>query len=283
MNTFFKNFLLSITFLAVVAPSFVRAEDEGGAERHGDNNDCVLVAKKIKANKGFFESVCAEKIKSKKICTDDVVVNHCANVHSVCASDLCVSNVARINQICGLYRATAIFSMNTTYTLGSPVNFDLVLDDPNNNVTLAPFSYTAPVDGYYIAALQVDAIDLATADQILGIPVSNIAILVNGIVHRQLFSPFLAFHNQQFTNLTSILSLKAGDVVTSTYNVLIFNDITGLTTVNGTMTLEGNGSPANQTQFKIHYLSSDCERPECPPCTPSHCDNTCYDSCKPCH
>jgi len=116
--------------------------------------------------------------------------------------------------------------------------------------------------------LQFDSRDLIGAETILGTPVSNIEILVNGVLFRQSFAPFLSFHNGQNSTISGLISLTAGDLRTTRYNVLVMTDA-GFIPYVGTITMLGNGSEENASVLKIHYLSSDCtDQVECPPCMP---------------
>src|SRR5690606_39874383 len=64
----------------------------------------------------------------------------------------------------------------------------------------------------YMITLQFDSRDLIGAETILGTPVSNIEILVNGVLFRQSFAPFLSFHNGQNSTISGLISLTAGDL-----------------------------------------------------------------------
>lgn len=247
-----------------------------------------LCAKKIKAKQGLFRELCAQTIKAKDICTENLgvikdvaITNLCANQFS--ASTLCVTGTARLNEVCGIYRASVGFAADTPYSLGTPVDFDDVYDDPNGNVTTAPFTYTVPVSGYYVASVQVDIADLMGTDPILGVPVSNLILNVNGTDRRRSFIPFLTFNPSQQSDLSFILVLEAGDVVTIRYEVLVVDVVTGLTNYTGTSLIR---SGDNRTIFQIHYLSSSCNPAHCQPCSllPVPCNNECIplpNSCAP--
>ncbi len=263
--------LLSILFSLYTLPTFTLDEscDEAETRNLCFSNDCDdlcnslalkdLCAKKIRAKQGLFREICAERIKSESICTRNLGVENVA-IANVCASDinattLCVTGTARLNEICGLYRASASFAADDNYTLGTPVNFDNIIDDPNNDVSLAPFYYTVPVSGYYMVSVQIDSRDLAGANIILGTPVAQLNIKVNGVDRRKSFAPFLTFNDTQQTDLSFLMLLSAGDKLTVDYKVLVVDQTTGTTPYVGTATLI---SGINQTIFKIHYLSSTC-------------------------
>lgn len=193
-----------------------------------------------------------------------------ACVNQLTANNACVSNLnANVFQQCGKYRATVAYSAPTTYTLGDKLAFDVILDDPNGNVLIGlPWmSYTAPLSGYYIVTLEIDLNSFVIpSNPILGIPVANPQVLVNGVAFREGFTSFLSFHNAQHSILSGLISLKSGDVVTSSYNALAVSD-TGFTILVGSAIASGNGTEAAQSVFKIHYLSSDCSsQPLCTPC-----------------
>ena len=159
---------------------------------------------------------------------------------------------------CQKYRAAVTFNANTVYTLGAPINWNKVLDDPNANVTLAPFSYTVPVSGYYIVTFHMDHFGLAGAGVISGIPIGQLRVLVNNNELRSQYTPFLSFLTEQKTSLTSLCLLNAGDKITTLYNVLILNSSTGVQPYAGTVTVEGNGSFLGKwlphTSSIDHYL-----------------------------
>lgn len=249
-----------------------------------------LCAKKIKAKQGLFREACVHSLKSRSICAENLGVTCDVGLTNVCAhnlttSTLCVTGTARLNEVCGLYRASVGLANDTLYTLGNPVEYDLITDDPNNNVHLAPFYYEAPVSGYYIASMQVDSRDLMGTALILGVPVSNLQLLVNGVERRQSFIPFLTFNNFQFAELSFLLSLQAGDKLTVKYEVLVVDSISGTIPYVGTTTLI-SGIADKGTIFKIHYLSSDCNPAVCQPChiNPVPCNIDCHEipsSCAP--
>ena len=300
----------------------VRAEEEA-AHRANNNNkhdewleecwDCgnselrlkilCLCAKRVKTNclearKIRASSIFADGIKARVGCFADLEVSNglLANnlqANKICVQEICASNLvvenAKFNQaeICQKFRATMAFAADTLYTLGSPVNFDTIIDDPNGNISLAPTFYTAPVSGYYIVTLQIDQRDLAGAAPIMGIPASNLVIDVNGLPFRQTYSPFLSFHNGQNANISGLISLRAGDKVSARYNILVMTDGGGFGNYVGTVVVKGNGTEENESFLKIHYLSSnDCPGtvPPCLfPCVQPVCDQIINHPCPPCH
>lgn len=247
-----------------------------------------LKAKQIKAEHMESEtiktdSMCAGAISSDVLCARAITVSEkiCSPLFSspsVCADQLaannaCITGLLKTNNFeqCAKYRATVVFSQNTAYTLDDIVDYDLIIDDPNNDVTLSPFTYTAPVSGYYILTTQVDQFNLQGANPIIGTPIANLTIYVNGNRFRDTFTPYLSFHNGQKITVTTLISLKAGDLVSVQYNVFVMDDSAGFIPYVGTVMIEGNGSEDNATMFKIHYLSSDCTDLPCIPCQPTTC------------
>jgi hypothetical protein len=136
---------------------------------------CDLCAKMIKSNIGCFNTININDM----LCVNRVDTTT-ANVDKLNVNDLCVSGALRAHasSICNNIRATAVFSTNTTYTLGSVVNWDNISDDPNNDMSFIPNThYTAPLSGYYLVTYQVDAINLvSTSGTILGTPISALQI-----------------------------------------------------------------------------------------------------------
>lgn len=210
---------------------------------------------------------------------------HDGSVQNLCANSMNVSDLTWCNK----FRATVTLSSVLTYTLGTPVPFDAIIDDPNNNI-LPTGGYTVPRSGYYMATLQLIASNLRPFNpaQILGTPIANLHIYVNGAPFREIYSPFLAFFNTQNSLLSALLSLKAGDVVTSVLEVISIDQTLGVQNVIGTVDLLGNGTEVDSSIAKIIYLSSDCLTSSCQPCEvhvpcEPHHHNPCHDHCSPCH
>lgn len=244
------------------------------------------------------DSVCANNVNANNICTNNLDVKNricTADVEAVKAAilnlqaqDACIAGTLSANNalLCSKYKATVVFGSNTLYTLGSPLNFNVILDDLNGNVTVSPFTYTAPVSGYYVFTVQVDSRGLVTTGNVLGIPISNLQVYVNNVLFRQDYAPFLTFSDVQATTLTALIKLKKGDVVTAAYNLLVVDSTSGFTPLAGTILIQGNGTDENESLFKIHLLSADCSNsPLCPPVTvcgsTAPCP-TCPPCCVPC-
>ena len=251
-------------------------------------------------------SVCTTNLSSDLVNSNAVCANRLNVPGSACLSDVlaetacvqelrantgCVGTLSVNNLLnCGVYRATAVYSADTLYTLDNDLDFDLILDDPNGNLFTGPTRYIAPVSGYYVVTLEIDEHALApnaVFGPVLGVPVSNPEILVNGDVFRQNFTSYLTFLNRQQSTLTSLIHLFAGDIVTLKFDVLAGQDVLGFIKIPGTVVVEGNGTTENHSLFQIHLLSVDCnEGPVCPPCPTGPAGFTgcaqCPTVCTPC-
>lgn len=206
-------------------------------ENESANNLCVS---------GIFQAnqISAGMIGGNSICVKEGTIN-----------TLCVDNLSVGSSFSAFskYRATINFSAPFIYTLGTDLNFDNIVDDPNNNISFVPFtSYTAPVAGYYQLTYIVNMTNLvSTGDPILGTPVANAEIYVNGLLVRESFSPFLSFLNAQKVIVSSLITLQMGDVVSMKYNVLSGNGTAAV----GTVDIAGNGAENGNSLFKIIFLS----------------------------
>ena len=299
----YKNYILIL--LVAHGASIICGDDKGQSD--STNEECCnidysklklheLCTDKLSAKCANLDQVsastaCLAKVCSDLVCTKDINVSGRFAAGEIATQKLCAGTVVSDNVYANSniysnnyftnFKATMVFSSNSTYNLGSPINFNVVLDDPNNNVTLSPTTYTAPRSGYYIATLQVDQTNLLTAAQTLGTPIANMQILVNGVVFRQAYTPYLSFFNSQNSTLTALLHLKAGDKVTSIYDIITLDQASGAQPLVGTVVITGNGTEGNESIFKIHYLSTDGTYPTPPTCTPTPVDcSNCQ--CKPC-
>ena len=235
------------------------------------------------------DTICTQDLHiTNKLCVPDMTLDE-ACVRNLTANDACINNLkVGVLENCGRFRATVTFATNQTYTLGDDINWDTVLDDPNGNIGFVPNThYVAPRSGYYTILLQLDQDDIQGANAILGAPVANLELLVNGTLFRQSFVPYLTFHNEQKATVSGLLSLKAGDIVTCRYRVLVMEDGLGFTNYVGTVNVLGTGVEENGSVFKIHLLSIDCEELPCVPCTTGEsgttgCLQECPELCAPC-
>jgi hypothetical protein len=240
---------------------------------------CLKSCKIDNVNNISTDSLCAKRnISAKSICTDSLTVNDDVVLDNLTVNgNLCINDTISVGEICQKYRATTTYAANTTYTLGTYLNYDTILDDPNNNISLNPMIYTVPVTGYYIVNIQVSQENLVTTFPILGTPIANIGLIVNGLRVRTSAFPYLSFTNDQAGLLTALILLNAGDMVQATYTITVLDQTVGIVEVNGTVTIEGGS--LNST-FAIHYLSSACQNTICTPSTVDMpCNIVCNDSC----
>jgi hypothetical protein len=248
-------------------------------------------AGQICTRKLILDDICAQKIEVKNLSAENEIVNNicCSGVIKAAevdslksvSNDLCAQNAtltkACINELtvgtinyCEKYRAAVTNSADSVYNLGSSIDWDVVIDDPNSNVSLAPFKYTAPVSGYYLLSFHIKSNNLLGAGTIIGIPLGIQSVLVNGNLLRRETVPYLSFSADQSSSLTSLTLLNAGDIVTMKYEVFFVDPISGLTSFVGTVNLEANGALQGESGFTIHYLSSLNCTPgaACVPCAP---------------
>jgi hypothetical protein len=231
----------------------------------------------IKACNTISDKICSQAISSKGLSIESGVANtlcvsdtlsasklmaDMSSVNTLCARNAtlntaCIDtlNVGVLNSIVK-WKAAVTISANMTYTLGSNVDWNVILDDPNGNVILSPFSYTVPVSGYYSLSYYINSDSLAGAAVVSGIPVGLLTVTVNGSELRQFQSPYLSFSVLQKANLSSLVLLKAGDIVRMKYDVLVFDSVLGLVPYVGTVSFKGNGLFPSSSGFEIHYLSS---------------------------
>lgn len=263
---------------------------------------CNLHAKCLKADEACIEHLKAEDAQMESLVVNDLCASGSVkakdlqadsfSANSLCAqsgtiNELCVTNLSVQNQnTFNKYRAAVTSSADFLYSLGSPINWDLVLDDPNSNVAMGPFSYTVPLSGYYTATFHLNSNALAGANPILGVPVGHQELLVNGLPLRDQFSPFLSFSDQQNGNFSSLLLLNAGDVITMKYNVIVLDPVLGQIDYAGSVNLQADGTALDTSLFIIHLLSNEMGQPPvsckvCPlveiPC--SHLEIDCNSQC----
>jgi len=212
-------------------------------------NSCVankLQASQVWGAQGYFNSLNSTN----------------ANFTNACITNLNVPNFIPSTT----YRATVNYGSNAVYTLGTQLNFTNIVDDPNNNIILTPStSYTAPVSGYYDFTFKVNITAVNPSNgPILGSPVANPQVYVNGILVREIYAPFISFFNSQNVILDSLITLQKGDLVTMAYNVLAGAG----TPVQGTVNIVGTGIEDGNSFFKIILLSQlqGGTGATCPPC-----------------
>lgn len=238
--------------------------------------DCVR-AHKIKSGEIVTGHLCAQDAKIKHLAVESEQVNDLCvsgtlqasqvsslntNTNTLCAksatiNSLCVNDLKVVNiNHCEKWRATSTSSANFLYTLGSDINWDVIIDDPNGNIALAPFSYTVPQSGYYTFTFHVNHNSLTGSSVISGQPVGELKISVNGLPFTQQYAPFLSFSDRQKASLNSLVLLNSGDVIKMQYNVLVVDPVSGLQPYVGTVVIEASGSISGSSYFAIHYLSS---------------------------
>ncbi len=223
-------------------------------------NLCKLCVKRakidhLKVHKFETKSLCAHLLEGVQVNADSL------NANKLCSqnanfNNLCVTNLNAPNfQPNTNYKAAVGLSADSMYTLGSDIQFNSIVNDPNNNVALAPFSYTVPASGYYSITFDVNHHGLTGAATIAGIPVGQLSIWKNGTLVRDTYAPFLSFSTSQNSALSTLAILSAGDVVKLRYEVLVLDSALGLIPYVGTVVLEGNGIFDGKSGFAIHFLS----------------------------
>ena len=265
---------------------------------HNELNLDKLCANKIKAHELKVREFCAEELSSPKLCSDQLIsrkidaqsacitdlsaTNICTQnvtatnmgVSNLVANNLCVPGEFKVANLlnCTKYEATAVYSANTAYTLGNLLNFNNILSNPSGALTTSPTTYTAPVSGNYIVMFQIDQQNMIPDPNfgpILGVPVANPQIILNSVIHREQYSSYLTFFNQQRSTMTALVRMNAGDLLQFKYKVLAVQQATGVTEIVGTVDLLGNGSESDQSIVKIELLSVNCGTGPSVPCAPS--------------
>jgi len=225
-------------------------------------------AKHLNAENQVANDICAQSVTAVASYSENSFTNslcaQTANIDSLCVNNLQVANPARQ---CIQYRATAVLSKNTVYSLGTDILWDTVLDDANANFALG--KYTAPKTGYYSLSAHIEMSGFTSASQILGVPVAELEIYVNGLLFRESYFPFVSFNPAQSSLLSSLVLLNAGDVVSVRVDIATVDPVNGVTNIVGTVVLSGNGLFANNSSFGIILLSELCSpaaAAQCPPC-----------------
>jgi hypothetical protein len=241
---------------------------------------CKADIEKLRAKKACVQwldakHVDAEEVRTNKLCAksaeiEDLKSNHVAardmDACNVCADQVSANYVCVNGNVehCTKYKAHIALSTQATYTLNTPIPFDLIVDDPNGNVSLVPFPrYIAPKTGYYEVTLGVGLSAIHPGfGPIPGIPVVRPEVVVNGLHYLKNVSAFLSFGGPfQNTVLSGTVRLNAGDEVYAHFGVLYVDPFTGVQHYQAEVELEaanGNGVPFTETFMTIHYKSSDC-------------------------
>lgn len=248
--------------------------------------NCYITSKQINAEEVVANDICSQKDQSQEMWSDKAYTNTLCVSDSASINKLCVNELqAQDLSICNVYKAAATFSANTPYILGNPVNWNVVLDDPNSDITLSPFAYTAEVGGYYSFMFEVAAQNVMTNTPILGVPISLLRILVNGIEQVASSYPYISFSDSSVITLSGLLILKPNDVVTMDFNILAGSSVP----IVGTAVMDANGSGSGSgSRFKIVLIAEDCQTstgsacPVCPTVTTA-CDPVPVNpNCNPC-
>jgi len=93
---------------------------------------------------------------------------------------------------------------------------------------------------------------VSSGGPILGVPVANPEVYVNGLLVRESYSPFITFFDTQKVILDSLITLQAGDQVTMKYNILGGSGAP----VTGTVDIVGAGIEDGNSLFKIILISA---------------------------
>jgi hypothetical protein len=223
----------------------------------------------LNADTSIINNLCVPTKFQAKNSYVDKSYNNILSAQSATFDNACITNLSATNINSFVkYKAAVTNSATSVYNLGAPLNWDTILDDPNGNVSTGPFTYTVPVNGYYVLTVHLNSNNLAGAAVITGTPVGLINTLVNGNPLRSETTPYLSFADNQTSTLTSICLLTAGDVITMNYQILVFT-VAGLTPYLGTVDILANGGFPGESGFAIHYLSSlSGAGPVCTPAQP---------------
>lgn len=235
----------------------------------------------LMANQADLNNSCITSLNVMNQCVQNITATH-IGTSSLVANQVCIPGELKVSNLlnCGKYRATVTNNSTQSYNLGSYISFNTVLDDPNGNITsLNPSVYTAPVTGYYNITLKVNEQNLIPIppSAILGVPIGNPQLYINGVLASESFSSFLSFFSQNKVILSTMVTLNAGDQLQMKYNVLSIDSSSGIVLLSGTVDLFANGTENNSSLLKIHLLSVTCaDMPcapsvPCQPCTPRQC------------
>lgn len=243
--------------------------------------------------------LCTEAVKTQKVCAQDAnVARLCVRaerVNELCADRAQISRLGTNNlnahnvcisgslRSCSPLSARAAASSDYLYNLGDVLTFDLVLADSSGSIEQLPTRYIAPESGNYLITAQINTRDLTGPTIISGVPVGVVEIYVEGLLRRKSFVPYLAFSTEQSVISTSLIHLNQNDEVLVRYKVLVLDPSLGLIEYPGQVTVLGAPVTAFRSFIFIHYLSSDCDTLECPPCD-LQCENIpCFVPCPPCN
>lgn len=257
--------------------------------RSGKLDSDKINTRRLCANAAVLDVLCTGSVQAGNLQANSLkAVELCSNkahIRELCVDSLTTTSLTLSTnlEICTNYRAYANDVTTHTQTSGQPVFFDTIVDDPNNNLTEAAYTYyTAPKTGYYIVTSAV-AITGLSGPVFTGVPVALMQIDVNGISRSHARNAFLSFSKTQESSIAALVMLNAGDEVTIGYSILILDPVLGEIQYPGTITL---GGAAAANYFAIHLLSGTCPVPpnnacqiQCAPVTIPCAD--CTDWCDP--
>lgn len=225
--------------------------------------------------------VCTFSADIAELCSDMIQANTLIATF-VAAESLCVQNLEQ----CTPYKVYLSLSDTLSYTLGDSIDFDTIVDDPNNDVLLAPTRYVVPKTGYYMVTFGIGVQTFDGPKPITGTPVIRLEVVSNGKSVLKAFETFLTFGTAtelQNNLISGIVQLQANDEITARMLLAFIDPNVGATTYAGTAelsALSANGQPFTETFLILHYLSSDCNGGNCPqvskPC------QGCTVECPPC-
>lgn len=251
---------------------------------------CYLNVKKEWVEDLVVNKECAQHIASVNVKTNNLTAdNACLSTATI--NNLCVTNLNAPNfSICNTYRAYLGLTADYTYTLGTNLQFNAVLDDPSAMSSQIPTThFTAPVAGYYDINAFINASNLLGSVIVVGTPVASLSIQVNGISRTSILTPFLAFSPSITDTLTASLLLNVGDQVTAVLNVLVQDPTAGEVAYVGTMLISGGAfTTVDPSTLSITLLSTLCNSggvtPSCVPCQPVqvNCQPVCIQGCDAC-
>jgi len=252
---------------------------------------CWQKSKQIWVEDLNTNNLCSQNLKSTSQQTESLTTNNLCAV-SANINDLCVTNLRASNlMMCNTSRGYVSFSGNFSYTLGDPINFNFVNDDPSSMVSMVPNThFVANKTGYWVASVFINASSLAGSMILTGSPVAKLSISVNGVSRKAIFVPFLTFSSNVFGLCTSHLLLSSGDLVSAILEVLVLDPSSGIINYAGTMMIAGGPLATTQdaSAMDLIFLSDLCgggtQPSTCIPCVPfeNQCQVVDGPPCNPC-
>lgn len=237
-------------------------------------NSNLVNAELLHTNTGCFNTVNA-KIASVEYLTTNTLCTQALATSLLCTTSIQAQNICVNGNVeqCTCFKGIAGVDPEYTYTLGNPIIFNTIIDDPCHNFVQTATEGTvfiAPRSGYYIVELETTFRDLQGPTVISGVPVVENTIVVNGLPRREGRYSFLAFSNDQVNDTTALVRLAKGDKIGGLMNILVQDPFAGQVRYPGTVTMDGapiTNDSLGGTLLSVHYLSSDCPI-VCNPCVP---------------